>query len=138
LSRHPYRVLDHTADTGIETEAGSLEAVIANAAFAMFDLMYELRDAGPGAPVEVEVDLAPPPDLLVSVLGELLYRSEADDVAFTGVAVRRDGERLVVDAKAVPSGSLELSGPPIKAITYHDLRCEEDEDGWHAQVIFDV
>ncbi len=134
---HPYRVLSHTADTGIETHGETLEAVLANAAFAMFDLMYGLGDAS-GREVQVVVDQGEAPDLLVAVLSELLYRSEAEDVAFTGVAIRSEGDRLVIDADVIPLADLELHGPPVKAVTYHDLRCEETDEGWYARVIFDV
>jgi SHS2 domain-containing protein len=133
-----YQVLSHTADTGISTRADSLEAVIGNAAFAMFDLMFELPEDEPGIPVEIELEAAEPPDLLVSALSELLYRSEVGDVAYTNLAVRTDGNHLVIEAEAHPVHALELRGPPIKAVTYHDLRCEPTADGWFARVIFDV
>jgi len=47
-----------TADTGISTRAESLEAVMGNAAFAMFDLMYDLDAASPVESVQLEVALA--------------------------------------------------------------------------------
>ncbi len=132
-----YQVLSHTADTGIATEGGTLEEVIANAAYAMFDLMFALDDAAPGTPVEMSVAAAPPPDLLVAVLGELLYRSEVDDTAYTRISLRRDGDRFTVSAIGHPVPA-ELHGPPIKAVTYHDLICEPTDDGWSARVVFDV
>ena len=128
-----YRVLDHTADTGIETDGATLEEVIANAATAMFDLMYE---SAAGVRVEFAVEPAPPPDLLVAVLSELLYRSEVDGVSFSNITVRIEPDGTTIRAEAHPAG--ELVGPPIKAVTYHDLRCEPSDDGWHARVIFDV
>lgn len=134
-----YEVLPHTADTAISTRAESLEAVIGNAAFAMFDLMYGLDEASPATSVQLEVAVASPPDLLVSVLSELLYHSEVEDLAFAAFEVRIVGDHLLVDAAGVPVKTLEWHGPPIKAVTYHDLICEEESDGvWHVQVIFDV
>ena len=154
-----YEVVSHTADTGIVTRADSLEAVIANAAFAMFDLMYDVDGSVPGVGVPFEIAVAAgetespspavpglppmggetePPDLLVAVLGELLYRSEVDGLAFGDFAVRVDYDRAVVRGRGYPVESLPVQGPPIKAVTYHELRCEPTDDGWVARVIFDV
>jgi SHS2 domain-containing protein len=153
----PYEVLSHTADTGIVTRADSLEAVIANAAYAMFDLMYDVDGSVPGVGVPLEIAVAAeeppspaapglppmggetePPDLLMAVLSELLYRSEVDGVAFGDFEVSAEDDRALVRVRGYPVESLEVQGPPIKAVTYHDLRCEPTDDGWVAQVIFDV
>jgi SHS2 domain-containing protein len=133
-----YEVVSHTADTGIVTRADSLEGVIANAAFAMFDLMYDVDGSVPGSEVEIAIASAAPPDLLVAVLSELLYRGEVDGLAFGDLEVRVDDDRALVTAHGYPVESLEVQGPPIKAVTYHDLRCELTDEGWVAQVIFDV
>ena len=133
-----YEILPHTADTGIVTYGDSLEDVIGNAAFAMFDLMYDLDGAGEGVAVEFVFDDVEPPDLLVNVLSELLAESEADDIACSAVDASTRGAHLIVTASAHPIDDLDPVGPPIKAVTYHDLRCEPTEDGWLAQVIFDV
>jgi protein archease len=134
-----YEVLSHTADTGITTTGDSLGAVIANAAYAMFDLMHDLGPAADGSSTRMEFEPAEPPELLVSVLSELLYRSEAADVAFTDIVVETDdGDRVVVTALAHAVEGLERVGPPVKAVTYHDLRCEPTDEGWLARVIFDV
>ncbi|MBP1632769.1 MAG: Archease protein family, partial [Acidobacteria bacterium] len=37
-----------------------------------------------------------------------------------------------------PSSGLELRGPPVKAVTYHDLAVEQESGGWRVRVIFDV
>ena len=45
-----------------------------------------------GTPARIEVGHADPPDLLVNLLSELLYRSEAEDVAFVRFGLLgRDG-----------------------------------------------
>lgn len=133
-----YEQVSHTADTGIITRADSLETVIANAAFAMFDLMYSLDEAEPGASIEMEVAVADPHDLLVAVLSELLYRSEVDEIALADIEVLPGVDRVIARGRAIPTRSLELRGPPIKAVTYHGLVCERAEDGWIARVVFDV
>jgi SHS2 domain-containing protein len=38
----------------------------------------------------------------------------------------------------VPTKDVELTGPPIKAVTYHQLQVAETDEGWSATVYFDV
>lgn len=133
-----YQTLSHTADTGIVTRADTLADVIANAAFAMFDLVYDTADATDARTVDFVARADNAPDLLIEVLTELLYLSETEDVAFAVFDVRADARRAVVRAVGSSTADVELRGPPIKAVTYHDLRCEHTGDHWEAQVIFDV
>jgi SHS2 domain-containing protein len=138
MTKHRYQTLSHTADTGIVTRADTLADVIANAAFAMFDLVYDTAAVIADRTVDFTARAENAPDLLVEVLTELLYLSETEDVAFSGFDVRADVRRAVVRAVGFSTEDVELRGPPIKAVTYHDLRCEPTGDLWEAQVIFDV
>jgi SHS2 domain-containing protein len=134
----PYEILSHTADVGIVTRGSGLGEVIENAAFAMFDLMYELPAAAAVDAVEFESSADGAAELLLEVLAELLYRADAGDLAFSAFAVRVDAGTARVRALAQPTAGVELHGPPIKAVTYHRLRCERVDGAWEAQVIFDV
>ena len=135
---HPYDIVEHTADTGIETCGNTLAEAIGNAAFAMFDLMYDLSSVPATMPVTFESTADSPPDLLVDVLSELLLRSETDDVVFSEFRVHEAGMCATVEAAGATAIGRELQGPPIKAVTYHLLRCEPAGDDWEIQVIFDV
>ena len=135
---HRYEIIDHTADTGIETYGDTLADAIGNAAFAMFDVMYDLSSISTETSVTFETAAVSPPELLVDVLSELLLRSETADLVFTEFRVHTAGTRATVDAAGASISGLELWGPPIKAVTYHDLRCEPVGDDWEIRVIFDV
>ena len=135
---HRYEIVEHTADTGIETGGDTLADAIGNAAFGMFDLMYDLSSVSAETSVTFQVTAISPPELLVDVLSELLLRSETDDLVFTEFRVHATEMHATVDTAGAPIQGLELRGPPIKAITYHDLRCEPTGDGWEIRVIFDV
>lgn len=133
-----YDIVEHTADTGIETRGNTLAEAIGNAAFAMFDLMYDLSSVPAAMPVTVESKADSPSDLLVDVLSELLLRSETDDLVFSGFRVHEAGLCAIVEAAGATAVGRELRGPPIKAVTYHRLRCEPGADAWEIRVIFDV
>lgn len=134
-----YEVMSHTADTGILAHGASLREVFENAAFAMFDLMYGIGDLVAEDRVEVEVEATTMEELLVDWLSTLLSEAEINDLAFCsfGIDVLVEG-RLIGWVGGESTVDLELVGPPIKAVTYHELAIDRSSDGWSARVVFDV
>ena len=134
-----YEALSHTADTGIVAYGATVAEVFENAAFGMFDLMFGIDDRVGGVRVLIETAAPTVEDLLVDWLSALLFEAETNDVAFGWFEVEvLEGGRLTGWASGVPSAGLELSGPPIKAVTYHELALEKTRTGWSARVVFDV
>lgn len=136
-----YRVLSHTADTGIEATADSFETVVATAAFGMFELMYDLATITPTAEIVASVALADDlTETMVDALSELLYLAEADDLLCTAVTVTRSSDtELRIVAAAASTAEVELRGAPVKAVTYHDVAVAEVDPGrWMARVYFDT
>ncbi|MBN2114709.1 MAG: archease [Acidimicrobiia bacterium] len=134
-----YRILSHTADTGIVAVGATLEEVFENAAFGMFDLMFDLSLVPPEEECHVEVEGDDPAELLVAWLSALLTEADIRGLAFC--RFRLEGLRsccLSGGAAGSAAARLILRGPPIKAVTYHGLAVEETPEGWAARVIFDV
>ena len=131
----PYELFDHTGDIGVAARAPSLEALFAECARAMFSIL-----AGDPAPAGKETDAfdvpgRDPAEELRDFLSELLYRFSA--------------ERKMYGSFAPGSGTVHGTWEPydparhplkteLKAVTWHQLAVEREEDGWKAQVIFDV
>ncbi len=132
-----YDEIDHTADTGLTVRAATLPEALAAAAEGMFRLMYGEVSAT-GRRIVFTLPDEVPADLLYDVLAELLWRAEADDLAVGHVEVHPVDDGYRVEAAATPTTAVELVGPPIKAVTWHDLVCEPRDGDWFAQVIFDV
>ncbi|MDH3259664.1 MAG: archease [Acidimicrobiia bacterium] len=134
-----YEVLSHTADTGVVVHGSTLREVFESAAFAMFDLIFGIGDLAGVDRVQVEVTAPTVEDLLVDWLSTLLFEAETNDLAFCSFEIDTidDGHATgwAIGSSVV---DLELSGPPIKAVTYHDLRVEKTAGGWSARVVFDV
>lgn len=80
----PYKVLSQTADTGIEATAASISGLIAELATGMFELMAPVTPCPHDIPIEVEVNAPTLEDLVVELLSELLYESEAQDLILCG------------------------------------------------------
>jgi SHS2 domain-containing protein len=134
-----YEVLAHTADTGIVAYGATLREVFETAAFAMFDLMFGSEEVVETTQISIEVRASAFEDLLVDWLSALLFEADTKDLALCSfeVEVLEEG-RLVGRVGGVPSAEMELAGPPIKAVTYHDVSVIETPSGWSARVIFDV
>jgi SHS2 domain-containing protein len=135
-----HRVLPHTADTGVEAVADSLAALICELATAMFGLVAETLCESVEKWIEVRVESPTVEDLVVDALSALLSQSEVEDVFLCAfeVTMAPDAFALTIRAEGVPTSRVEAIGPPIKAVTYHNLVVEETAHGWYARVYFDV
>lgn len=134
-----YEELAHTADTGIIAYGSTLAELFEHAAYGMFDLMFDLATihARHDRPVVAAGDAVE--ELLVDWLGELLIMAETEELALARFTVDRLEEGGVQGAAGgAPFAEVELRGPPVKAVTYHDLAVVRIPDGWWARVIFDI
>lgn len=134
----PYTALSHTADTGIEATASSFTGLIGELARGMFEIMGSVSQCA-GPTIETTVEAGSREDLVVDVLSELLYRSEIEDLHFCDFGVEQAGDGPVrIRVRGVDPTTVTISGPPIKAVTYHDLMVLEVDGDWRGRVFFDV
>ena len=135
-----YKLLDHTADIGIIAFGRDLPEAFGNAAYAMFDILTDMDRIEEKGKFNPRVSASNTEELLVTWLDELLYRYETE---------RFICKRFVIDDMDDRSLSATVFGEKvdparheikleIKSVTYHQLRVEKTDDGWTAQVIFDV
>lgn len=134
-----YTVLDHTADTGVEADAGSLPELIESLATGMFELMADMGDCMATRSVTFETAAESNEDVAYEALSELLYQSDVEGLLFCDIDVEVIGEQsLAITARGIPTEDAGVVGPPIKAVTYHDIEVTETDEGWHGRVYFDV
>ncbi|MBL7151415.1 MAG: archease [Candidatus Omnitrophica bacterium] len=135
-----YEFIEHTADIGIRVRGGNLKALFANAASAMFEIIAERRTPASTAlkSIKIAQQAENLEELFINWLNELLSLSAAKNLIFSRFTIG------VLDNKslqAVVSGEDAAAFKPnteIKAATYHQLKLEEDNGKWMAEVIFDV
>ena len=131
-----FRILEHTADIGIEATAEDIPSLFAEAVRATAAVIV---DADPPAgrdrvPVAAEADdLAA---LLAQVLSDALWVFESSG----GLPVGAELEVSQTTAAGTFSVARDVTvgGPAIKAVTYHQLLVERTDDGFLARVYFDV
>lgn len=129
-----HRWIEHTSEVELLVEAESKEAVFAEAALALRELLGEDEREGT-VTREVHVRARDLPALLAAWLEELVFLAETD-----GVVPQRVGEIRVDDGevRGVIAGSRSLPQTLVKAVTYHRLEVRPTETGWRGRVVFDV
>ncbi|HSM02511.1 MAG TPA: archease [Acidimicrobiia bacterium] len=134
-----YETIDHTADVAFIAYGATLEELFENAAFAMFDITFDLSEASGRISRPIVADGDTPEELLVNWLNELLVESETRGLAFSRFGVDRLEEGGVQGwASGDSIDDVSLAGAPVKAATHHDLAIVEIPDGWWARVVLDV
>jgi len=135
-----YELLDHTADIGIIAFGRDLPEAFGNAAYAMFDILTDINRIRETDSFDLQVSASNIEDLLVAWLNELLYRYETERIVFSKFAIDDINDsnlRATVSGEKIAPDRHEIK-TEIKSVTYHQLKVEKMDDGWRAQVIFDV
>jgi len=134
-----FEVIEHTADVGIAAYGSDLKEAFANAAYALFSLMVDLKQVGDTLYREVEVTAENQEDLLVAWLNELIYLFEVESILFKRFRVdelteTRLKSRCYGQAIDLLRHNIRMG---VKAATYHMLKVEKD-NGFRVQVLFDI
>ena len=135
-----YRLIDHTADMGIIAYGRDEKELFANIAFALFDNITDLKAVQENETVGIEVKGMGWEELLLNWLRELLYLQQVKDYIFKRFELRELKENhLVGEANGEKfNPQRHRMKLEVKAATYHQLQVRKNENGWQAQVIFDV
>lgn len=135
-----FRILDHTADVGLEASGADLAELFTNTARGMFSIIVSLETVQPSKQIPLELTADNLENLLVNWLGELLYLSSARQLVFSRFDISKiDSHHLLAMAGGEPiDQSRHVLYTEIKAVTYHNLMVKKLDQGWIARVLFDV
>ncbi|MFH1640349.1 MAG: archease [Candidatus Omnitrophota bacterium] len=90
------------------------------------------------AKIKIEQEADSLEELLVNWLNELLSLSATKELIFSDFQIIRiDNNTLKALVTGEDISSYRVNSE-IKAATYYDLKVEETDSGWQAQLIFDV
>ena len=142
MATHPqgsFQFIDHTADAGILVKAPTLEGMFETAALGFSELITRVDSLNCLIQRQFKLQEDDIETLLVSWLQELLYLLDTEDLLFGRFQVNL--KDLALEATAwgeVFDPEIHTMKTEIKAVTYHQLEVVEDDQGWEAQVIFDI
>jgi SHS2 domain-containing protein len=135
-----YKILDHTADIGIEVWGKTKKDALANTVEAMFDLLADSNNVNVVQEKQLNISGADMADMLINLLREALYLFHAQAWLCKKCEILElNKEKIVASFSGEPYDAKKHQlKMEIKAVTYHTLKIERVDKGWRARVIFDV
>jgi SHS2 domain-containing protein len=136
-----YKLIDHTADLGMEVTGRTKRVLFTKAALSLMDIIVERNSIGAGAKEKaLTVEGSDPADLLINFLREILYLFNGEALVIRKCDIPECGNRrLIAKLRVEPYNKKKHTiKMELKAVTYHGLSVERTKDGWRARVIFDV
>jgi SHS2 domain-containing protein len=138
-----YEILEHTADVRVRIYGKSIKDLFKNAAFALFSLIVEYK-AKLKKEKEIKLEAQNHEELLVNWLNELIsvfYAYKFLPASFKIIVKEEDG-LVALDGKIKgedfdPYENKKIN-MEIKAATYHNLKIEKNNEGYRAEIVFDV
>jgi len=135
-----FELLEHPADIGFRAFGNTLPELFANCAVALLSIACDLSAVQPAKGYRLAVSSGDRESLLVDWLNEVLYWFDGKHVAFAGFQVDHfDDTSLAATGFGEPRESARHPGKLIvKAVTYHQLRIQQREGRWLAEVYVDI
>lgn len=134
-----WRLLEHTADMGLEASADDPAGLFAAAAEALMAILGADGERRPLEARTVRVGADDLGELMVNWLGEVLFLVEQGFVParFEIARIGRTGLEAVIKGEFRDPGRQGLERE-VKAVTYHRLQVEETDGRWRARVFVDL
>ncbi|HDN95434.1 MAG TPA: archease [Thermoplasmatales archaeon] len=134
-----FKIIEHTADVGIEAYGETLEKAFENAAKGMFAIIT--NNGKIESKIERKVEIPYEGDdelLLVDWLSELLYIHDVENLVFGDFKVKIN-DKLVGYAYGEKYDRQKHGyGMQIKAVTYHMLEIKRNKKEVTIKVLFDI
>jgi len=138
-ARGTFQFIDHTADVGIRVKAVTLEGLFETAGLAFTELVTSADSLDCRLERRFNLQEDDIETLLVSWLQELLYLLDIEGFIFGRFRVKlQDFSLEAVAWGEVFNPEVHEMRTEIKAVTYHQLEVVKSDDGWQAEVIFDI
>jgi len=141
---NPFEIIDHTADVGIKAHGSTLTELFENAARGMFAVIAGEKYKAQGSKIEKKIEINENKDnleeILVSWLSELLYIFNREKIYldnFRILSLNNNGIKAETSGVNIDLYQSDLY-TEIKAVTFHNLKIEEDIEGFSCTIIFDV
>jgi SHS2 domain-containing protein len=135
-----HRLLEHTADMGIEASGETLEELFAQAAYGLLEIIAGTPEPRSREEKSVTVEGGDTEELLVNWLNEILYLLEIQGFFPSDFEVEEVcGNRLRARVRGEPfDPQRHPVEREVKAVTYHQLRVEKSDGLWQARVYVDL
>ena len=135
-----YKLIDHTADFGIQVFGSDSQELFTNAALALFDVITEMDALRGDDSCTIRASGADWSDLMINWLREILYLWNGKErlvksIRILSLSENKISAKIFFDAY-VPH--IHTINTEVKAVTYHQIQVKSSPSGWEAKVIFDI
>jgi SHS2 domain-containing protein len=135
-----YEVFEHTADIGLRIRGKDLKELFQNAGLAIFQVSSRRQYVKDKKHTDIIIRQKADnlDELFVNWLNELLSVSAAKEIIFHNIKVKTledNSLEALITGSSVENYRVNTE---IKAATYHQLKIEEVNKEWVAEVILDV
>ena len=137
-----FEFLEHTADLKFRSYGRTLGEAFANAGKAIFTTTADLEDVGTVISQKISLEDEDIEILLHDFLSELIYLFSVEelllkkfDVEITQADVYKLDATVYGEKINLEKHSLHKE---VKAVTYHDMKIEKQNDAWIIEVICDT
>ncbi len=121
-----FKFVEHTADVGVEAYGESLEETFSNAALGFFEIMTDTSKIEEKETREIEAKGEDLKSLLYDFLEQFLILHDSENLIFTRVEIKINGNELVGKVWGdVFDSTKHEDRTQVKAITYHDMSIED-------------
>jgi SHS2 domain-containing protein len=132
-----FEEIEHTADCALKIYGTDFTELLRNAAAGMNSLLNPVNDSSsPQEEKSIRLKAIDAESLLVEWLGELAYWAETEMLVFHEFDLRSVSQTQL-EAIIYGSRAMHLE-KHIKAVTYHNLKVVQTDEGLTATVVFDV
>ncbi|TSA21289.1 archease [bacterium] len=135
-----YRILEHPADMGIEATGPDLKSAFKQAALGLISIIVDPASVEPREQKAVTLHGTDAENLLVKWLSEILYLYDGEDFVTSTITIKKLAatELDAVLAGETVDGNKHRLKMDVKAITYHQLKVEERQNGCVVSVFLDI
>ena len=134
-----FEILEHPADIGFRAFGNTLEELFANSAVAMLSIAGDPQAAEPREQYRISVESGDRDGLMVDWLNEVLYWYDGKRIALREFRVELTDLRIDAVATGEPRDpERHRARLIVKAVTYHQLRIEQRDGAWIAEVYLDI
>jgi SHS2 domain-containing protein len=138
--RPGYRLIDHPADLGIEAFGRNLIDAFEQAGLGLMSVILDVDSVEPQESRQLALQASDLEHLLVKWLTELLYLYDGERFAgrrfqISELSPRHLRAKVTGESFSEKKHATRLD---VKAITYHQLSVEQNEEGGRVRVFLDI
>lgn len=132
--------MDHTGDLGVRVFGGSLPQLFEQSAQALTFILTDPDSLRVQESRKIRLEAKTDEELLITWLNELVYLFDTEGLLFKNynvLSVHDHHLEALAQGESYDEGRHPIK-TTVKAATYHQLKIENRQGVWTAQVIFDL